>query len=162
MSFPNVVNQYQAPAVPGDFAGANPKANVPAPDFQFTAGAAGCNAGVFAWADVNGRCLNTAASGVPTGFVHRNGQALITAWLGEASMTIQSGTNMALMSSGDFWVKAAGGVAAVVGQKVFAKLADGTITTGAAGATIAGYVETKWFVTTACASGELFIMSNWV
>ena len=43
--------------------------------------------------------------------------------------------------------------AATVGQKIFAKLSDGSVTTGAAGATISGYVETKFVVGSAAAAG---------
>lgn len=74
-------------------------------------------------------------------------------------MTVQPGFQMTLMTAGDFWVKTAG--VATVGQKIFAKLSDGSITTGAAGATISGYVETKFVVGSAGAAGELIQMGTW-
>ncbi|HDC2634998.1 TPA: hypothetical protein O7120_004800, partial [Salmonella enterica] len=82
-----------------------------------------------------------------------------TTWLAEASMTIQPGFQMTLMTAGDFLVRTAG--AATVGQKIFAKLSDGSVTTGAAGATISGYVETKFVVGSAAAAGELVQMGTW-
>jgi hypothetical protein len=86
-------------------------------------------------------------------------QALIVTWLAEASMNIPVGQPVTLMSAGDFWAKTL--TTATVGQKVFAVLADGTIKTGAAGATIAGAIETKWFVGSAAAANELVKITTW-
>ncbi|EOS9062213.1 hypothetical protein ACNM8K_004381 [Escherichia coli] len=66
---------------------------------------------------------------------------------------------MTLMTAGDYWVKTAG--AATVGQKIFAKLSDGTITAGDAGASISDYVETKFVVGSAGEAGELIQMGTW-
>lgn len=155
--FQSVINQQQAPGVEGDFASANPKASLLAGEGALVAGTNGVIVGRFAWV-TNGVVSNT-GTGVPDGFVHREGQASITDWLAESSMTIQPGFQMTLMTAGDFWVKTAG--VATVGQKIFAKLSDGSITTGAAGATVAGYVETKFVVGSAGAAGELIQMGTW-
>ena len=158
MPFQTTVNTTPAPAVAGDFASANPNASVLAGPGAFVAGTGGANVGVFGWADANGLVTN-AGSIVPTGFIHRDMQALIVTWLAEASMNIPAGQPVTLMSAGDFWAKTL--TTATVGQKVFAVLADGTIKTGAAGATIAGAIETKWFVGSAAAANELVKITTW-
>jgi len=158
MPFQTSVNITPAPAVAGDFASANPNASVLAGPGAFVAGTGGANVGVFGWADANGLVTN-AGSGVPTGFIHRDMQALIVTWLAEASMNIPAGQPVTLMSAGDFWAKSL--TVATVGQKVFASNTDGTIKTGAAGATIAGYTETKWFVGSAAAANELVKITTW-
>lgn len=135
MSFQTVVNVTPAPAVAGDFASANPNASVVAGPGALVAGSGGCNVGVFGWADANGLVTN-AGSGAPTGFVHRDNNALITTWLAESSMNIPEGQPVTLMSAGDFWAKT--GTVATVGQKVFATYGTGAITTGAAGSSPAG------------------------
>jgi hypothetical protein len=158
MPFQTQVNITPAPAVAGDFASANPNASVLAGPGAFVAGTGGANVGLFGWADANGLVTN-AGSVVPTGFIHRDMQALIVTWLAEASMNIPVGQPVTLMSAGDFWAKTL--TTATVGQKVFAVLADGTIKTGAAGATIAGAIETKWFVGSAAAANELVKITTW-
>ncbi|HGG5935697.1 TPA: hypothetical protein ACJI9R_003812, partial [Cronobacter sakazakii] len=111
----------------------------------------------FAWA-VSGVATNT-GTGAPSGFVHRDGQAAITEWLGASSNVIQAGREVTLMVAGDFWARTA--TAATRGQKIFAVLADGTIKTGAAGATISGAVETPFYAGSACDAGELVKISTW-
>lgn len=158
MAFQTKVNLNPAPAVEGDFAGANPRASVLAGPGAFVAGAAGVTVGRFAWADANGLVLNS-GTGAPTGFVHREQQGLITEWLGRASMLVPKGLPITLHNVGDFWVRTA--TAATIGQKIFASITDGSVQTGAAGATIAGFVETKWFAQSVAAAGELVKISIW-
>jgi|SRR6185437_4269285 len=158
MPFQTVVNQTPAPAVAGDFASANPNASVVAGPGTFVAGSGGANVGVFGWADGSGNVTN-AGSGIPTGFIHRDYNALIVTWLASASMNIPQGQPVTLMSAGDFWAQTL--TSATVGQKVFAGNADGTIKTGAAGATIAGYTETKWYVGSAANANELVKITTW-
>ena len=74
-------------------------------------------------------------------------------------MLIPAGINMALMSAGDFWGRST--TATTIGQKVFASITDGTIATGAAGATITGFVETKFVVGSVAAVGELVKFGTW-
>ncbi|ENF25979.1 hypothetical protein ECP030481610_1105 [Escherichia coli P0304816.10] len=155
--FQSVINQQQAPGVEGDFASANPKASLLAGEGALVAGANGVVVGRFAW--VSNGVVNNTGTGAPAGFVHREGQASVTTWLCESSMTIQPGVQMTLMTAGDYWVKTAG--AATVGQKIFAKLSDGTITAGDAGASISDYVETKFVVGSAGEAGELIQMGTW-
>jgi hypothetical protein len=157
MSFQKTVNQYLAPAVAGDFASANPRASVVAGEGQFVAGSGGVTVGLFAWA-VAGVVTN-AGSGAPTGFVHRDLQALITTFLAEAGLVIPQGLPVTLFNQGDFWVKT--GTSATLGQKVFASLTTGGVQTGAAGATIGGYIETPWKVDSVGGVNELIQISTW-
>ncbi|EOL9075546.1 hypothetical protein ACM92Y_002147 [Cronobacter malonaticus] len=155
--FQSVINQYPAPGVEGGFASTNPHATFLAGEAALVAGTNGVTIGRFAWA-VNGVANNT-GSGAPSGFVHRDGQAVITEWLGASSNVIQAGREVTLMVAGDFWARTA--TAAIRGQKIFAVLADGTIKTGAAGATISGAVETPFYAGSACDAGELVKISTW-
>lgn len=146
MGFQKQVYQDPNPAVAGDFASANPRSTVLAGPGELVAGAAGVSVGRFAWADDDGIVTN-AGTGKPTGFVHREQQGVITIWLAESSMIIPEGLMVVLHNLGDFWAQTT--TAATVAQKVFASNTDGTIATGAAGATVAGHTETDWFVASA-------------
>ena len=160
MGFQTQVNAQQAPAVAGDFASANPRAAVVPPEDGFVAGAGGINVATFAWIQSDGKTLlNTDAAAKPDGFVHREQQSLISTYLAESGNNIPAGFPVTLMRTGDYYFKANTN-AAVKGQKVFAKLADGTTRTGAAGATIAGYIETDFVVSVAADPGELGVMSR--
>lgn len=157
MGFQTQVNITPAPAVEGDFASANPRASVVAGPGALVAGADGVTVGRFAWADANGVVSNSGA-GVPTGFVHRDMQALITEWLGEASMVIPQGLMVTLHNQGDFWARTS--TAAVIGQKVYANFATGAISTGPtgtppAGAAFTGSIAATVLTVTAVASGTL-------
>jgi hypothetical protein len=158
MGFQASVNQYQAPACEGDFASSNPRASVVAGPGAFTAGSGGATVGRFAWADSNGYVTN-AGSGAPTGFIHRDMQALITTYLASNSMVIPQGLAMTLHRAGEFWVRTA--TSATVGQKVFASNTDGSVKTGTAGATISGYTETNFFVDSVGNANELIKISTW-
>ena len=96
---------------------------------------------------------------MPTGFVHREQQGVITVFLAESTMLIPVGLGVTLHNGGDFWV--ATKTAATIGQKVFASNTDGTVSTGAAGATIAGHTETNMFVGSAGAIGALIKMTSY-
>ncbi|CAB3889505.1 hypothetical protein LMG26788_03767 [Achromobacter pulmonis] len=157
MGFQKQVYIEPAAAVAGDFASSNPRSTVLAGPGALVADTAGVTVGRFAWADTDGKVTN-AGSGVPTGFVHREQQGVITIWLAEATMLIPEGLGVTLHNLGDFW--AATKTVATVGQKVFASNTDGTISTGAAGATIAGSTETPWFVASAGAIGALIKITS--
>ncbi len=103
----------------------------------------------------------TVATITPTGqmgFVPRRQQGLITTYLAEYGNNVPAGFAVTVMRTGDYWFKANNN-AAVRGQKIFANLSDGTTQTAATGATVSGYIETNFFVSQACGSGELGIMS---
>lgn len=161
--FQTSVNLQQAPAIAGDFASANPRSSVVGHEGTFVAGAAGVTPGLFGW-EVNGLVSN-AGTGIPTGFLHRHqAAALITTYLAETGNLIPPGFEVTLMKDGDYWVTITV-AAATKGQKVFASLATGQIQPGAAGATIAGYIETPWYIASfptggTGAVGELAVMSR--
>ena len=144
--FQQSVQLQQAAAVAGDFASANPRSSVVSHEGTLVAGATGVTVARFAWATAAGLVSN-AGSGKPTGFVHRRqGAALITTYLAEGSNLIPQGFEVTLMSTGDYWVDITN-AAASINQKAFASLTTGQIQPGNAGATIAGFVETDFFIT---------------
>lgn len=138
--FQTQVGANPAPAIAGDFASANPYYSVDAGPGGLVAGVNGVTIGRFAWANYSVTDNDGAAAavantgfGVPTGFVHRHQQGLITAFLAGASMLIAPGFQMALMKGGDFWIKNDGLAAAVPGMKAFADFSDGHARFAAAG-----------------------------
>lgn len=94
----------------------------------------------------------------PIGFIQNLAQAII-GYGQSASMLIRGGVEVSPKVGGDFWVKSS--TVATNGQKVFASITDGTIATGAAGATVTGFVETDWYVSQGAAIGDLVIISSW-
>lgn len=159
MPFQNFVNNQLPVAVEGDFASANPAISYPASQGAFRAGSSGLTVGRFAWINADGVSLDNTGSGAPAGFIGNDLEASIVQWLNESSMAVQPGVQATLFTGGDFWAKT--GTAATVGQKVFASTTDGSIETGAAGATITGYVETKWYVASAGSANDLIKISTW-
>ena len=157
MGFQTTVNLQQAPAVAGDFATANPRASFPAGEGQYVAGSS-VVVGRFAWIDANTGLVYTSGSGKPDGFIHREQQALISVYLAEASNVVPQGFPVTVMRTGDYWATATV-AAAVKGNKVFAKLSDGTVQAGAAGATIAGFIDTDFVITQGCALNELAVIT---
>lgn len=162
MPFQTQVNLVQAPAVAGDFASANPRHSTLSVPGGFVAGPGGLTIGLFAWADTaTGTLLSNTGTGLPTCFIHRDGQALITTYLSEYGMTIPAGFGVGEMfNGGDFWVKNAGANAVTVGMKAFANTTNGTISFANTGTTVTGAVETKWYAMASGAAGELIKMSN--
>ncbi|WP_454813776.1 structural cement protein Gp24 [Labrys neptuniae] len=161
MSFQKQVYMTQAPAVAGQLASVNPRHSALTVEGGFVAGPSGVTVGLFVWADATGRILSNTGTGLPTGVVARTEQALITTYLTEFGNTIPAGFAVGDVFSGvDIWVTNAGAGAVTVGQKGFAKLADGTISFAAAGATVAGSIETKFYAATAGAAGELVKMTD--
>ena len=166
MAFQQAINITQAPAVEGDFASANPRHSVLSNEGGFKAGVGGVLIARFAWADVatNTLLLNS-GSGAPTGFIHRNVNGLNTNYFatpGSAtSFVIPGGFPVGeLFNGGDFWVRNTGAGNVAIGMKAFASNTTGQVQFAAAGATVAGYTETKWFAATVGATGELVKMSN--
>lgn len=144
--FQKQVNLTPAPAVAGDFASSNPRATVLAGPGGLVAGAGGVTVGKFAWVDADGvtaRSRGTAAK-APSGFVHREQQALIVNYLAESGMNIPVGFPVTLHNEGDFWAVNAGPAALAVGDAIYATYANGDVAqaavaaasaTGAMGAT---------------------------
>jgi hypothetical protein len=162
MAFQQSVQVTQAPGDPGDFASANPRHSQLSVPGGFIAGPNGLTVGLFAWADTaTGTILSNTGTGLPTCFVHRNMQAMLTAYLQEFGMTIPAGFGVGEMfSGGDFFVKNAGASAVTIGMKAFANTTNGTVSFAAAGATVAGSVETKWYAYTINAAGEIVKISS--
>lgn len=164
MGFQRTMNNDLPLAVEGDFASSNPRATVLAYEGQLTADTAGVLIGRFVWADystgkVNNFRAGNTASQIPSGFVHREQQALITAFLGEASMLVPQGLMVTIHDSGDFFAKAVTNFTR--GQKVFASVSTGAVSAGAAGAllndgaVVTGSIATNTLTVTAVTSGTL-------
>lgn len=134
MAFPQQVMGEQSYGVAGDFCDSNPRVTVvpPVPGAAFIAGTAGVAVGRFAWSDANG-VVNNFGSGAPTGFVHREWNAIITAFMGVTSMVVPVGLPMTLFSSGAFLAVNSGAAATAVGQKAYANNATGLVTFAATG-----------------------------
>ena len=162
MAFQTSMQVVQSPGIPGDFASVNPRHSALSVAGGYVAGPSGVTIGLFCWADTaTGTILANTGTGLPTGFLHRNEEALITLYPGEFGMTVPAGFGIGdLFDTGDFWVKNAGAGAVVVGMKAFANTTNGTISFAAMGATVAGAVETKWYAKSAGAAGENIKMSN--
>lgn len=158
MTFQQTVNQDQAPAVAGDFCDENPRMNAISPSgAAFVAGVGGLTVGLFAWADTStGMILLNAGSGLPTGFVHREYNALVTGYLVAGGLLIPAGFGVgSLFSAGGFWMKNTGAGAVTIGMKAFASNTTGQVQFAATGATVAGYTETKWVAWSKGATLEL-------
>jgi len=163
--FQRQVNLTQAPAVAGQVASVNPRHSALTVEGGFVAGASGVTVGLFAWVanDANGiaRLLNNTGSGAPTGIVIRSEQAVITTYLAEFGNLIPAGFAIGdIINGGDVWVTNTGAGAATIGMKAFANLTTGVSTFAAAGATVSGSIETKFYAATAGAASELIKISD--
>lgn len=159
MTFQKTVNITPAPAVAGDFASTNPRASVISPEGGLVAGAGGVTVGLFGWIQAGGTTVLNSGTGAPDGFVMNSQQGLNTTYLGESNMVILAGTPVTLMRTGDYYAKSTV-AAAALRQKAFAKLADGTMQPANAGATVAGFVETAFVISKACALNELAVITQ--
>jgi hypothetical protein len=154
--FQTQVNVQPAPAVAGDFASANPRWSVDAGPGGLVAGVGGVTVGRFAWWDnANHRTVLNSGAGAPTGFVHREQQALITTYLAAASNVVPVGFGITLMSGGDFWVLNDGSTEALVGQKAYADLATGKVSFAATGSASTASVTGSIAASTASVTGSI-------
>ena len=149
MAFQKTVNINPPLGVVGSFASTGVTHTVLAGTEKLVAAEAGLTIANFAWGDTVGGTAQNAKPATVTGwvqgFVNRDSNiGVITDWQGQASMVIPKGLPVSIFDRGDFWVKST--TIATVGQKVFASDTDGTISTGAAGATVAGHTETNYTV----------------
>lgn len=132
--FQRQVNLTPAPAVAGDFASSNPRATVLAGPGGLVAGAGGVTVAKFAWVGSDGVTVlsrGTAAK-APSGFVHREQQALIVNYLAESSMNVPAGFPVTLHNQGDFWALNVGPAALAVGDAIYANYANGDVAQAAA------------------------------
>jgi len=132
--FQKQVNLTPAPAVAGDFASSNPRAIVLAGPGGLVAGPAGVTVGKFAWVANDGITVNSFGTGTkaPSGFVHREQQALIQNYLAESSMNIPVGFPVVLHKEGDFWATLVGANAAAIGSAIYADYSTGDVSAVAA------------------------------
>lgn len=163
MTFQTSVNVYRGVGQVGHPASTSPIIAAAGGPGAFRAEADGVYIGTFVFRDATDSTIVTnvapAADSAPVGFIQNVGQAIIT-YLQGSSMFIAGGREVSPKVGGDFWAKST--TAATVGQKVFVSTLNGTIATGAAGATIANHVETAdWYVSHGAAAGDLIIISTW-
>lgn len=159
MSFQQSVSVYSGVGQAGQPASNSPIIAAAGGPGAFQAGTNGLVMARFAWRNAtNPLLLDNTGTGKPVGFVQNNANATI-GYLQGNSMTIPSGREASPIVGGDFWAISA--TVATVGQKVFSVLADGTLKTGAAGATISGAVETDWYVASPAAIGDQLVISTW-
>ena len=167
--FQTQVAKFPGLGVPGDKASLNP---IVTTDRNYIAGDAAVKVGNFVWADplnpvspdYHGsgvwEALSTGGADVlPLGVVMRNLSYVNYDIFSGATLTVAKGANLTVVTRADLCVVAA--TASTRGQKVFAVLADGSIKTGAAGATIRGAIETFWTVKEGGRRGELITISSW-
>lgn len=128
MGFQKTVNDTQAPAVAGDFASTNPFASILAGPGALVAPKGGLIVGNFAWVGPQGQVSQSYVAGYQVGFLGRNEQALITDFLGEATMLVPQGFMVTLFNEGDFWADFEGG--ATVGNEVYADPNNGAPLSG--------------------------------
>lgn len=130
--FQTFTNRELPIGVPGDWNGANIRANVPVGPWSLVAPPSGVNVGVIAWADpAAGIASNYYRPNAFSGFIHRQQQALITGFLAIATANIPSGEMVAAMAQGDWLGIFTGGCS--VGQKVYANPTTGALTGAATG-----------------------------
>lgn len=125
MGFQTKVNSAVALGVEGDFATTNPRASVIAVGNQLVAPVGGIKVGNFGFVNPADGTVHTAyTSGYQVGYLGRNAQALITAFLGEATLVVPAGFMLTLFDQGDFLMRFLGG--ATAGQNVYADETDGS------------------------------------
>ncbi|WP_254604711.1 structural cement protein Gp24, partial [Acetobacter syzygii] len=95
----------------------------------------------------------------PDGFLLNDRSAWIADIYDEATMVMPQGYMVDLKSQGDYF--AVTKTAANRGQKVFASTTDGTLSADVAGATLAGSIETKFYVALGGLAGETITISTW-
>jgi hypothetical protein len=151
MPFQTVINNEPAPGVAGDFASCNPFANVLAGPGALVSPAGGLKVGNFAWVGPQGQVSQSFVAGWQIGFLGRNEQALITEFLGEATMIVPEGFMVTLFNEGDF--KANFEAGATVGHNVYADPNDGAPLSGATAPALGAGTATAGFRGTATLNG---------
>lgn len=134
--FQDSINDQPAVAVRGDFADANVRATVLAGPGAMVAAPPPRSpiVGHFAWGNqVDGQAFSRyqGETVAKIGFVHRENQTIITDFLDESAMLIDSGLPVTLFNQGSFWAEFIAGSA--VGDKVFANYLDGSVYSAPAG-----------------------------
>lgn len=158
-SFQTAINYQPGAAVAGDFASNNPRSNVLAGPGGLVAGAGGVTIGAFCWVQADSITVLNSGATAPSGLIGRaDMRGIITDYGAGYGFTIPQGYEVTAYNGGDFWVETT--TAATVGQSVFASTTTGQIATGAAGATIAGFVQTIFVVASAGVANGLIKISS--
>jgi len=124
--FQTTVVRMPSPGIPGDFAGANIRASLIGGPGAYVASPGGVLVGAMAWANpATGIASSYYQPNSFVGFVHREGQALITQFLGFSGLTIPGGYGVTLFQQGEFWGLFSGGC--TPGQKVYASAVGGAL-----------------------------------
>lgn len=157
--FQKTINTYSSPAVAGQIASGNPTAWYVAGPNALVSGALGLTVAAFAWAtpitvgdtperaDSNALLVAAGLARTPDGFVVNEQQGNIVNLLQESGLSVLPWQNVELLTRGDVWVKLPTGITGARKQKVFANMLDGSVATGAAGATVSGTAVTASFAT---------------
>lgn len=169
--FQTQVNVQPAPAVEGDWASANPRFFFNAGQGGMVCGAGGVTVGRFAWAsyetsdnDNAPATVNNFGAGAVSGIIHREQQALITAYLADATMVVPLGFGITVCTGGDLWVRNNGAGEALIGQKAYANTVTGQVSfaaTGSAtnGGSATGSIAASTFSVTGSIAGNVMTVS---
>lgn len=112
--------------------------------------------GNICWADVTtGLVTQGYTAGYQMAMLHRQNNAVITAFLGESVYVVNAGLPLDLFTQGDFWGLFAAG--ANPGDLVYANPTTGALQNSNAG----GAILTPWIVGSVAAAGELARISTW-
>lgn len=134
--FQTFVTQQQPPAQAGDFASQNPRAvaltsqagSDPRTPGARVADTQAVTVAYFAWlAPATGLVYSSeaaAGAGSVIGFIAQELQTIITDFLGQRRVTVQSGFPVTLFTAGDFWAEVAG-LPVVAGDPIYAVLLTG-------------------------------------
>lgn len=162
-SFQTQVGINPAPGEEGDFFGTNPRVVPVAGPGQFVSPAVanpsipsqtGLLVGNFAWVNTDtGAVSQSYVPGYQIAFLHRENNAIIVSFLGQASLLVPQGLPVELFVQGDFWARFAAG--ATPGQRVYADPDTGAPVAGGASAP-----ATASFTASAGASFTLAVTSN--
>lgn len=115
-------------------------------------GAGGCKLGRFAWADAGGLVGNQVE--LRLGFAVLQQQYWYSGYWAAGTFVLREGAPISLLSTGDVWAQFPAG--AIPGDRVYARVLDGTAVSGYA----AGCQATPWYVVTAAPAGGLAIIST--
>ncbi|MFJ7315264.1 hypothetical protein ACIQVE_21375 [Pseudomonas sp. NPDC098747] len=145
MPFQQKVGTGLVEGLPGDPASANPFSTIvkQAKD--------ACAPGLFLWGSANGKTFSPLGAGKPDAYCMRDQTGVFGGFLKEAGNIIPLGFNATGVIDGDWY--AVSKTTASVKQKVFASNLNGTISTGAAGSSIADHTETDFTVTKVAGTG---------
>jgi hypothetical protein len=161
--FQNTVNAQPAVAVEGDFAGANPWANVLAgPGAVIASGSPRfCIVAHFAWLlELSGVAVGTFRNEADAklGFLRRDQMAPLQTFLADASLLVLPGQQVTLFDQGSFWMRFEDGAAS--GQKVYALSADGSAYCDVTGsdtstADFTGAIDAQGVLTASSVTGQI-------